>query len=105
MGWDGNGTFFSARMAARKTGVSYTTISQMCRGDRPSLASLKRFAEAFRADYVKLMTAAGYIPEIEREEIYDDLETAGWQQLSRDDQQKILDEIARMTGKAQAAIE
>ncbi|BDI29432.1 hypothetical protein CCAX7_14830 [Capsulimonas corticalis] len=50
-------------MAARKTGVNYTTINQMLRGDRPKSQTIERFGEKLGADIPRLLQLAGYLPE------------------------------------------
>lgn len=50
----------SARVAARRSGVNYLTISNMAQGERGSMSSIIRFANGFRRDPNPLLIAAGW---------------------------------------------
>lgn len=65
LGWVANDgrPFLTSRMASRKTGVNYSTIAALTRGDRAGAETLRKLAEGLNGDVVGLMRAAGYLPE------------------------------------------
>jgi transcriptional regulator with XRE-family HTH domain len=50
----------TSRVAARRAGVSNSTISRMCAGDRPAVDTIIKFAEGFHIDPKPLLEAADY---------------------------------------------
>ena len=94
---------FTTRMVNRKTGLSPTTVSSLANGDRTTIGTLASFARGMEgADLNKLLKLAGFpplgegeslvhIPKIEREPVFDDLEEAGFGELSEQDRRKIID--------------
>ena len=50
----------SSRAAARKSGVNYATLSTMLHGDRASMESTVKVAQAFGADPNRLLEVSGY---------------------------------------------
>jgi len=54
--------YLTSRMAYRKTGVNYSTIAAMSKGDRGSYESVRKFAEGLGGDVDQLLLLAGYVP-------------------------------------------
>jgi hypothetical protein len=66
LGWYGNGQRMTSRVAARKTGISHTTISGLLQGDRFRMELMIQFARGMGLDTAgvnRILRAADY-PEI-----------------------------------------
>jgi hypothetical protein len=79
----------SARVAQRKTGVNFLTISNMAQGDRGSFESIVKFAQAFQRDPNPLLRAAS-LPELNPTAEYP--QTAATGDLVREGQEVIVAE-------------
>jgi transcriptional regulator with XRE-family HTH domain len=66
LGWEAKDgqKFYTSRSAQRKIGVNHVTIANMARGDRPSVETLVKFAEAFNVDLPHLLNLSGYIAKL-----------------------------------------
>lgn len=62
LGYDGDRPFLTSRVAARKTGVNYSTVSAMVRGDRASASNIQKFADVLGGDADLLLSLAGFLP-------------------------------------------
>ena len=61
LGWtDENRPFLTTRMASRKTGISYATISTMAKGDRAGYDTTMAVAVGLNGDPETLLKASGY---------------------------------------------
>lgn len=63
MGWEvaSDRPFLTARDASYRTGVNYSTIAAMARGERASADTIRRFSGGFEVDPLPLLQAAEYL--------------------------------------------